>query len=58
MSESNEVFVQYEVYCNRCVNKNTPEWEDPCDDCLSCPVNEGSVKPINYKEDPKWGTLK
>lgn len=45
--------VDYAEYCNKCVFRNLSESEDPCWDCLSQPVNEGSQKPVRYKEDER-----
>lgn len=40
----------YFTYCETCVNKDTPEAEDPCRDCLNEPVNLYSHKPVKYTE--------
>ena len=45
-----EKFVEFDKYCPKCVNKDKPETEDPCNDCLNNPVNLGSHKPVNFKE--------
>lgn len=41
--------VDFGTYCETCKHKDTPEFEDPCNDCLDTPVREGTVKPINWK---------
>lgn len=42
--------VYFNQYCKTCEYKNLKESEEPCDECLSNPINEYSHKPINYKE--------
>lgn len=42
--------VYFDQYCKTCVSKDKKEYEDPCDECLSEPVNLYSHKPVNYKE--------
>lgn len=51
--EVSEKFVDFEEYCKRCVYYNTDENDanSPCGECLACPINIGSHKPINFKED-------
>lgn len=51
MSEINTKEVYYHKYCPKCLYSETPEEEDPCDECLSQGWNENSHKPINFKED-------
>lgn len=41
--------VSYFDYCKDCKYQNKPESEDPCNECLTSPVNESSRKPINFK---------
>ena len=45
--------VYFDQYCNTCKNKNIKESKDPCNECLSNPLNLYSHKPINYKEETK-----
>ena len=42
--------VYYNEYCKTCKHFYTDEWEDPCDECLSKPVNLYSHKPVNWEE--------
>ena len=42
--------VKFNEYCDKCVNKNTDEYEMPCDECLEYGYNEDSHKPIHFKE--------
>lgn len=43
-----EVF--FNQYCDSCVNKDTAESEEPCDECLETPARPYSHKPINFEE--------
>ena len=45
-----EHFVKFNIFCRNCEYKETPEVEDPCNECLANPVNEDSRKPVNYKK--------
>lgn len=45
--------VYFDQYCNTCKNKNVKEFENPCNECLSNPINLYSHKPVNYKEETK-----
>lgn len=51
--DENHQEVYFDKYCKTCKNKDTKEYEDPCNDCLSEPVNVGSHKPINWEEKEK-----
>lgn len=42
--------VRFDKYCENCKYSKTPETEDPCDECLNCPMNFESNKPVNWKE--------
>lgn len=48
--EFSNKFVHFDEYCVKCKNKNTKETEDPCNECLTNPVNEHSHKPVSYEE--------
>lgn len=45
--------VDFNKYCKTCKNKDTKEYEDPCNDCLSEPINVRSHKPVNWEEKEK-----
>lgn len=52
----NQVTHEKEVdfsFCNTCVNKDKTEAEEPCNSCLSQPVNFESTKPVKYEKNPK-----
>ncbi len=51
--ETHDKEVRYDLYCRTCKHKDTPQADDPCDECLSTPMNDGSVKPVNYMEARK-----
>lgn len=53
MAEKNLKMVRFDEYCKKCVHAKVPEVEDPCNACLTQPVNENSVKPVNYIEKEK-----
>lgn len=46
--ETKDKFVDFHLYCPKCQHKDLPETEDPCNECLTEPVNENSHKPVNY----------
>jgi len=48
-SEYKEVY--FGDYCKKCVNKNVEETEDPCNECLTSPVNLYSHKPIKFEDE-------
>lgn len=43
-------FVQFDQYCTTCKYCELPESEDPCNECLTEPVNLYSHKPVYWKE--------
>jgi hypothetical protein len=45
--------VYFEDYCKTCRYEDLPETQDPCDECLLCPMNLYSHKPVNWKEKEK-----
>lgn len=42
--------VYFNEYCHKCKHKAVPETEDPCNECLTEPVNEYSHKPVRFKD--------
>ena len=46
----NEKIVEFIIYCPKCEFKDTVETEEPCNECLTSPVNIDSQKPVNFKE--------
>ena len=45
--------VDFDKYCPKCKNWIVAFTEDPCNECLTTPVNIDSHKPINFKEKVK-----
>jgi hypothetical protein len=48
-----EKFVEFNEFCHRCKHKSVPETEDPCNECLTEPINEHSHKPVNFEKFEK-----
>jgi hypothetical protein len=48
VNEYNEVC--FSEYCLRCKHQDCDHWKDPCNECLSNPVNLHSSKPVNFEE--------
>lgn len=42
--------VYYHEYCKTCKHRTGVETEDPCNECLSEPINLNTHKPVNYEE--------
>jgi len=42
--------VRFNKYCYKCLYSGVPEAHDPCNSCLAQGMNEGTEKPIEYKE--------
>lgn len=40
-------------YCPSCKFYDTDETDDPCNECLTCPSNEDSHKPVKYRKGDK-----
>lgn len=43
-------FVEYDKWCKKCKHYKLGDSEDPCNECLTIPVNEHSHKPIKWEE--------
>ena len=41
--------VRFDFYCNICANTKIAETEDPCNECLTNPININSHKPVNFE---------
>lgn len=50
MTPIDPVEVRFDKYCYRCEHQAKDENDHPCRWCLGQPWNEGSEKPIEYKE--------
>lgn len=42
--------------CKTCKHRNSPETEEPCDECLSNAVVQDSRVPLHYEEDTEAGS--
>ena len=51
MSELNLKEIYYNLFCKDCKHCLTEESEEPCCDCLTVPVREGSHKPANWEAE-------
>lgn len=53
MDGLNEKIVRFDLYCKKCkwIETDEADPESPCFECLENPVQPGSLKPINFKED-------
>lgn len=43
--------VHFYKWCGKCKYRLKSECDEPCNECLTYPVNENSHKPVNFKED-------
>lgn len=50
MAELNGKEVDFAKYCKICKSKDVPETDDPCNECLAEPMNQGSHKPTRWEE--------
>lgn len=51
MTQPNEMKeARFDIYCPKCIHKDLPETEDPCESCLLEPTNLHSEKPVCFKE--------
>ena len=42
--------VNFEKYCHECKYEKREGFKDPCDECLTFPINFCTDKPINFRE--------
>lgn len=50
MNENEEKFVNFRLYCPKCKHYELNGEDEPCNECLTYPVNTNSHKPVKYKE--------
>ncbi len=50
MAEIRDVEVRFDIWCKKCKDAKTPEEKDPCNECMDHFYNQGSTKPIYFKE--------
>lgn len=41
--------VNFNRWCRRCKHRRLPENEEPCEECLTNPVNYDSHKPVKFE---------
>lgn len=41
----------FDQYCSKCKHFESPETDDPCNECLTYGGNIDSHKPVNFEED-------
>ena len=46
-----EHIVRFDEWCKDCKHYDTDETEDPCDECLRCPLNWDSRQPVMFEEE-------
>ena len=42
--------VRFDIYCKKCVHSNKSASNEPCNECLGKPDNEGTQTPVNFKK--------
>lgn len=47
--------VRFDLFCSKCVFRDIPQDEEPCNECLSGTTNLHSIKPIKFKEKKVGG---
>ena len=47
-NEQKEVY--FDQYCKTCKNVNSKATDEPCNNCLSNPMNNNSHKPVNWEK--------
>lgn len=47
--------VDFKKYCPLCEYEKKLESEDPCYDCLACPAQQNTHKPLYFKEKSNVG---
>lgn len=49
MADSDNQFVAFYKYCEKCKYEKLKDYEDPCEECLTSPVNLYTDKPVKFK---------
>lgn len=42
--------VYFNEYCKKCKNRAVKNTDEPCDECLSEPINLNTHRPVKYEE--------
>ena len=48
--QENKKEVRFDIYCKKCKFANTSASNNPCNECLGHPSNEGSHVPVNFNQ--------
>ena len=48
--QNNNKLIFFEKYCPTCKYEDVEETNDPCNECLFCPVRENTHKPDKWEE--------
>lgn len=51
MKKQEQHIVDYMLWCVKCKYGDCKETEDPCNECLSMPINYHSKKPVLFEEE-------
>ena len=46
----NKIFVNFDLYCDKCVHSKLNEVKDPCNMCLDESVNDDTDAPVYFEE--------
>jgi len=41
--------VRFDIWCGQCKYSDREEIKDPCNECLACPTNIDSEKPVFFE---------
>lgn len=58
--EIHKKFVEFDKWCEKCKNYKKSPTDDPCNECLTHPVNDGSRKPVCFENairDQTWQNM-
>ena len=53
MNEEGYKLVYFDTYCKFCKHREVKDEDEPCDSCLSEPINLYSHKPVKWEENKK-----
>ena len=45
--------VEFDKYCVKCKHRKVKQVDEPCNTCLTSPVNEDSHKPVKFEAKDK-----
>jgi hypothetical protein len=48
MDDREHKIVDYHTWCQKCKHQKLDETKEPCNECLSYPINLNSTKPIKF----------